>query len=70
MKVRILRPALDDLAIAREFYDTQEDGVGVYFFDSLFTEIDSLVLYVECMECNTAITVCSRDGFRMPSIIG
>ncbi len=45
MKVRILRPALDDLAIAREFYDTQEDGVGVYFFDSLFTEIDSLVLY-------------------------
>jgi plasmid stabilization system protein ParE len=45
MKVRILRPALEDLAAGREFYDRQESGVGSYFFDSLFTEIDSLVLY-------------------------
>jgi hypothetical protein len=45
MKVRILRPSLEDLAAGREFYDRQESGVGSYFFDSLFTEIDSLVLY-------------------------
>src|SRR5687768_15452916 len=45
MKVRILRPALEDLAVGREFYDRQELGIGGYFFDSLFTEIDSLVLY-------------------------
>jgi plasmid stabilization system protein ParE len=45
MKVRILRPALEDLAAGREFYDRRESGVGGYFFDSLFTEIDSLVLY-------------------------
>ena len=45
MKVRILRPALEDLAAGREFYDLQESGVGSYFFDSLFSEIDSLVLY-------------------------
>ena len=45
MKVRILRPAFDDLAVGRGFYDRQEAGVGDYFFDSLFTEIDSLVLY-------------------------
>ncbi len=45
MKVRILRPALEDLAAGREFYDHQATGVGSYFFDSLFTEIDSLVLY-------------------------
>ena len=44
MKVRILRPALDDLASARQFYDLQQEGVGDYFFDSLFAEIDSLVL--------------------------
>ena len=45
MKVRVLRPALEDLAAGRQFYDRQQKGVGDYFFDSLFTEIDSLVLY-------------------------
>jgi plasmid stabilization system protein ParE len=45
MKVRVLRPALDDLANGREFYNQQKEGVGDYFFDSLVSEIDSLVLY-------------------------
>jgi len=45
MNVRILRPALEDPAAGREFYDRQREGVGSYFFDSLFAEIDSLVLY-------------------------
>ncbi len=45
MKVRVLRPTLEDLAAGRQFYDRQQQGVGDYFFDSLFAEIDSLVLY-------------------------
>jgi hypothetical protein len=45
MKVRVLRSALDDLANGREFYNQQQEGVGDYFFDSLVSEIDSLVLY-------------------------
>jgi plasmid stabilization system protein ParE len=45
MKVRVLRSALEDLASGREFYNQQEEGVGDYFFDSLLSEIDSLVLY-------------------------
>lgn len=45
MKLRILRAALEDLASAREFYDRQAEGIGDYFFDSLFAEIDSLTLY-------------------------
>lgn len=45
MRIRILRFALEDLATAREFYDSQSDGIGDYFFDSLFSEIDSLILY-------------------------
>ena len=45
MKVRVLRPAFEDLAAGRRFYGHQEQGVGDYFFDSLFSEIDSLVLY-------------------------
>ena len=44
MKVRVLRAAFQDLAAGRRFYDRQEAGVGAYFFDSLFAEIDSLVL--------------------------
>ncbi len=45
MRVRILSSALNDLASGREFYDQQGEGVGAYFFDSLFSEIDSLSLY-------------------------
>lgn len=33
------------MASAREFYDKQEEGAGDYFYDSLFSEIDSLILY-------------------------
>ena len=45
MKVGVLRPALNDLAAGRRFYDRQEQGVGDYFFDSVFADIDSLALY-------------------------
>ena len=45
MKVQVLRSAMEDLAAGRKFYDRQEAGVGDYFFDSLFAEIDSRVLY-------------------------
>jgi hypothetical protein len=45
MNVRVLRSAIDDLVSGREFYNQQEEGVGTYFFDSLFSDIDSLVLY-------------------------
>ena len=42
MKLRILTSAVNDLAAGREFYERQGEGVGAYFFDSLFSEIDSL----------------------------
>ena len=45
MKVRILSSALTDLAKGREFYGKQGEGLGDYFFDSLFSDIDSLVLF-------------------------
>lgn len=45
MKIQVLRSAMEDLAAGRKFYDRQETGVGDYFFDSLFSEIDSLALY-------------------------
>ena len=45
MRVRILDSALEDLDRGREFYDEQGEGLGAYFLDSLFSEIDSLVLF-------------------------
>lgn len=45
MKLRILRSAFDDLAAGRRFYDEQNPGVGDYFLDSLFADIDSLILF-------------------------
>ena len=36
---------MEDLAKGRRFYDLQELGVGDYFFDSVFSDIDSLKLY-------------------------
>lgn len=45
MKVQVLRSAIEDFATGRKFYDRQEAGVGDYFFDSFFAEIDSLALY-------------------------
>jgi hypothetical protein len=45
MKVQILPPAMEDLANGRTFYDSREKGVGAYFMDSLFSEIDSLRAY-------------------------
>ena len=45
MRIKILSSALEDLYEARLFYERQGVGVGDYFFDSLFSDIDSLVLY-------------------------
>lgn len=45
MKIRILSSALDDLYEGRLFYEKQGEGLGEYFFDSLFSDIDSLTLY-------------------------
>ena len=45
MNLRIRPSALADLADGRAFYEKQETGLGSYFLDSLFADIDSLALY-------------------------
>ncbi len=45
MKIRILGSALEDLQTGRQFYENQAEGVGEYFFDAVFADIDSLALY-------------------------
>jgi hypothetical protein len=43
--VQILDLAEVDLQEGFDFYERQESGVGVYFLNSVFSDIDSLVLY-------------------------
>ncbi len=45
MRIKILSSAVDDLHAGRLFYELQGEGLGEYFFDSLFSDIDALALY-------------------------
>jgi hypothetical protein len=48
MKIKdvfILEEAVDDLNEGKSFYDHREIGVGEYFWDSLISDIGSLIIY-------------------------
>jgi plasmid stabilization system protein ParE len=45
VKIRLLSSAFNDLTHGRDFYEQQSAGLGGYFLDSLFSDIDSLLLY-------------------------
>ncbi len=43
--VQILAEAVSDLEVGKQFYNQQDKGVGEYFWDSLISDIESLVIY-------------------------
>lgn len=45
MKIRILDSASQDLIEGFRFYEKQEAGLGNYFIDALFSDIDALQIY-------------------------
>jgi plasmid stabilization system protein ParE len=45
MKIRILDVAERDLIEGYHFYEKQLPGLGQYFLDSIYTDIESLYLY-------------------------
>lgn len=45
MRLRILSSAIGDLESGKKFYERQSPGLGDYFQDCLFSDIDSLLLY-------------------------
>lgn len=45
MKIKLLSSATNDLTVGRSFYEKQGEELGEYFFDSIFSDIDSLILY-------------------------
>lgn len=46
MKLRVLDAASQDLIDGCRFYEKQPSGLGSYFLDSLYSDINSLQLYV------------------------
>ena len=45
MRIEILNLALEDLIDGFRFYESQSKGLGDYFLDSIFSDIESLHLY-------------------------
>ena len=45
MRIEILDEAQEDLIQGFHFYEGREAGLGAYFLDSLFSDIDSLLVY-------------------------
>ena len=45
MKISIQPSVLADLRVGFRFYEKQQQGLGSYFLDSLYSDIDSLLLY-------------------------
>ncbi|PKN00038.1 MAG: hypothetical protein CVU78_03120 [Elusimicrobia bacterium HGW-Elusimicrobia-2] len=45
MKIKILNSSIEDLLAGYFFYEKQANGLGGYFLDSLFSDIDSLKIY-------------------------
>jgi hypothetical protein len=45
MNVTVLEDALADLADGYRFYERQAGGLGTYFLDSLWSDIDSLAFF-------------------------
>jgi plasmid stabilization system protein ParE len=45
LRIHLLSLALRDIEAGRRFYEIQQAGLGDYFLDSLFSDIDSLLLY-------------------------
>lgn len=45
MKIEILDEAQEDLIQGFKFYESREPGLGSYFIDCLFSDIESLLIY-------------------------
>jgi plasmid stabilization system protein ParE len=45
MRINILSTAEDDLEKGYRFYEVQADGLGTYFLDTLYSDIDSLAYF-------------------------
>ena len=68
MTIRILSLAEADLLNGFRFYERQSSGVGLYFLESLTSDIESLRLYAGIHRKVLAIIECFRSDFLLPFI--
>jgi hypothetical protein len=66
VKIEILDEAQEDLIDGFRFYESRETGVGSYFLDCLFSDIDSLLLSRGFTKSSTDIIVRCPNVFRLP----
>ena len=66
MKIEILEEAEQDLIEGFQFYEGRETGVGSYFLDCLFSDIDSLLLFAGIHQVVYGITVAWPNAFLLP----
>ena len=45
MKLKILEEATKDIINGYKFYETQKTGLGEYFINSIFSDIESLKIF-------------------------
>ena len=45
MNIEILSVAMSDIQMGQQFYEQQQGGLGIYFLDAMFSDIDALLLY-------------------------
>ncbi|GAB1354107.1 hypothetical protein MASR1M12_28450 [Erysipelotrichia bacterium] len=64
MRVEILNTAENDLEEGFRFYEAQSVGLGAYFLDSLFSDIDSLAFFAGIQ----VIIACWQRSFLLPFI--
>ncbi|MFT5163290.1 MAG: hypothetical protein ACI9FJ_001876 [Alteromonadaceae bacterium] len=48
MRIQLLASAKNDLLAGYDFYQKQSDGLGKYFVDNLYTDIDRFTNYCWC----------------------
>ena len=65
MIIRISDAAKLDLLERCQFYENQEEKIGSYFLDSLYSDIDSLKLFAGSHRKNSDLIGCSQRHFRL-----
>lgn len=63
MRIEILDEAQEDLIQGFHFYEGREAGLGSYFLDCLFADIDSLLLYAGIHQVTYAYHRCLSKRF-------
>ncbi|MDH4362237.1 MAG: type II toxin-antitoxin system RelE/ParE family toxin [Nitrospirota bacterium] len=63
MNIEILDEAQEDLIQGFHFYEDREPKLGSYFLDSLFSDIDSLLVYAGIHQTNFGYHRCLSKRF-------